>query len=112
MIKKLAAITLIILFVFTGCGTKKDNKVSQEAENTIKKVSQIHGEQNPQVIKIKTAEEETSKKPMYIVFLRGNFQKGELKSKNLQFSMTADGKTVWALQADTWEDNEKIDIYD
>jgi hypothetical protein len=103
MIKKLITITLFIMLIFTGCA-----KVSKEAENTIYKVSMIYGEQNPQIKEIKTGEDET-KNPMYFVNLGGNFQKGVMKSRKLSFSMTTDGKMVWALTADTWQD-EEVDI--
>lgn len=85
---------------------EKNMEISQEAESTIKKVANIYGEQNPQIKEITTTEEETTKRPMYIVFLEGNFQKGEQKSKKLKFSMTEDGTRVWALTSDNWQVNE------
>jgi len=43
---------------------------------------------------------------MYIVFLKGNFKKGEQRSQKFEFSMTEDGKKVWALTSDSWGENE------
>lgn len=115
MIKKLITLILFNVFVFTGCGVTKDTTVSGvnqgitvsvEAENTIKKVAKIYDEQTPQITEIRIAQEETTRKPMYMVFLKGNFRKGEQKSQKLEFSMTEDGKKVWALTSDSWGENE------
>ncbi len=43
--------------------------------------------------------------PMYIVFLKGKFSKGNLKASNLEFSILADGSKVWAIRA--FDDNNK-----
>lgn len=77
-----------------------------KVDNEIKKVSKIYGEQKPRIVQINTSTEETTNKIMIIIFLKGNFQDGNQKSKNLEFSMTIDCKKVWALRFDSWVDNE------
>jgi hypothetical protein len=113
-VKKCLSILIVILFFLNvGCTdkTNSDNakvttKISVDIDNTIKKVAKIYGENNPQITEIKTTQEEVTKKPMYIVFLKGNFLKGVQKSHILEFSMTGDGKKVWALTSDTWQETE------
>ena len=106
MFKKHIVLILIILITLVGCGSNQEPKLSVEAKNTIKKVSQIYGEKNPKIVQINTTKEETTKKIMYIVFLKGDFQKGEQKSQNLEFSITEDGKKVWAITSDSWQETE------
>jgi PBP1b-binding outer membrane lipoprotein LpoB len=106
MVKRFIGSILLVIIIITGCSSNQTSKISTEAKNTIEKISKIYGEQNPEIVDIKTTEEETTKKPMYIVFLEGNFQKGNQKSKKLEFSMTEDGTKVWALTSDNWQENE------
>lgn len=87
-------------------GFNQASELSTEAKNKIKKVSEKYGEKNPKIIRVNTIQEEVTKKTMYIVFLKGDFQKGEQKSQNLEFSMTEDGKKVWALISDSWQETE------
>jgi hypothetical protein len=106
VIKRLVCSIILVILIFTGCSSNQTSKISTEAENTVIKVSKIYGEQNPKITVLETTQEETKKEPMYIVSLTGNFQKGEQKSRRLQFSITEDGKKVWALTSDSWEENE------
>ena len=94
------------MLILTGCSSNKTPKISTEVENMIKKVSKIYGEHNPKIEEIKTAQEETTKKRIYFVVLKGNFQKGEHKSQKLEFSITGDAKQVWALTSDSWQETE------
>jgi hypothetical protein len=106
MMKRNIGLILITLMTLVGCGSNQEPKLSVEAKNTIEKVSQIYGEKNPKIVQINTTKEETTKKTMYIVFLKGDFQKEGQKSQNLEFSMTEDGKKVWAITSDSWQENE------
>ena len=114
MIKWRISLLLLAMLILTGCSSSQTPKISSEnlsafstdAINAIKKVANIYGEQNPQIKRIKEDVEESSKKPMYIVFLEGNFQSGEQKSQKLEFSMTSDCKKIWALRFDNWVENE------
>jgi hypothetical protein len=104
--KRLIYLFLIAILFLTLCSINNQaTKISTDAENTILKVSKIYGEQNPKIINVRTTQEETTKRTMYIVSLQGNFQKGEQKSKKLNFSITKDGKKVWALTSDSWQEN-------
>jgi hypothetical protein len=102
------------MLALAGCSSNKASKISSNnvaqissnVESTIKKVSKIYGEQNPQITKIYTTQEEITKKPMYIVFLKGNFQNGTQKSQKLEFSITEDGKKVWALTSNSWQESQ------
>jgi hypothetical protein len=106
MFKKHIVLILIILITLVGCGSNQEPKLSADAKNIIKKVSEKYGEKNPKIVQINTTKEETTQKTMYIVYLKGDFKKGEQKSQNLEFSMTGDGKKVWALTSDSWQENE------
>ncbi|WP_026486489.1 hypothetical protein [Caldanaerobius polysaccharolyticus] len=65
-----------------------------------KKVSIIYGERNPQIVRIIKTTDDATRMPMYIVTLKGNFCKGNVKAPNLIFSMTAFGlkKQVWSIR--------------
>lgn len=106
MIKRLIFSILFVTLFLTGCSNNKVPKISTNVENSIKKVAKIYGEQNPQIIEIKTTQEEATQKTMYIVFLKGNFQYGTQKSQKLEFSIAEDGKKVWALTSDNWQEPE------
>ncbi|MDF2556189.1 MAG: hypothetical protein K0R71_17 [Bacillales bacterium] len=110
MFKRLVSLLLLITLFLSGCSNNSTNdstpKISSNAKNLIEKVSTIYGEPNPKIIMIKTAEEETMNKPMYVIFLEGNFQKGKLQSNKLEFSMLQDCSDVWALTSDKWQDDD------
>ena len=106
MLKKLSICAILAAAILTGCTSNPAAKLSMKSQGTVEKVSKIYGEQNPQIVDVKITQEETTKKPLYIVFLKGNFQKGEQKSKKLEFSMNEDDKKVWALTSDSWQENE------
>jgi hypothetical protein len=44
---------------------------------------------------------------MFLVFLKGNFSKGNLKATRLNFSILANGSKAWAIRA-TDENNNEI----
>lgn len=79
---------------------------------TIKRVSAIYGEANPQIIKIKKDQAENNKGPMYLIELKGSFRKGEIQAVTLSFSMLAEGKYIWCIRAYEangnllWEDDD------
>ncbi|MFL0247043.1 hypothetical protein [Candidatus Clostridium stratigraminis] len=107
MINRISILIIIVILIFTGCAKVQSNKISIEAENTIKKISMNYGEANPEITLIEVTKKESTFKPMYIVSIIGNFQKGEQKAKKLQFSITKDGKEVWAFEPDGWKDPVK-----
>lgn len=106
MVKRLISSILFAMLILAGCSSNKEPKISTDVENAIEKVSKIYGEQNPQIVEIKTAQEEVTKKSMYIVSLKGNFHNGTQKSQKLQFSITENGNKVWALTSDSWQEAE------
>ncbi|MBO8129649.1 MAG: hypothetical protein H0Z39_10740 [Peptococcaceae bacterium] len=80
------------LLVVSGCGTKDNVKPIAE------KVASIYHEPNPQIVRIVETRTECDGKPMYIVFIKGNFRKGNLKASYISFSMLANGEKVWCLK--------------
>jgi PBP1b-binding outer membrane lipoprotein LpoB len=110
MIKRLIGLLLLAMLMLSGCLSSptpnQTPKLSIKAKNTIEKVSKKYGEPHPKIIEIKITEEETTHKPMYAVFLEGIFNKGELKSQNLEFSMLKDCTDVWALTSDSWQETD------
>ncbi|MFL0268169.1 hypothetical protein [Candidatus Clostridium radicumherbarum] len=104
MINRITIFIILVMLIFTGCAKVPTKKVSTEAENTIKKISMIYGEPNPEITLIEVTKQENTFKPMYIVSIIGKFQKGVQKAKKLQFSITKDGKEVWAFESDGWND--------
>jgi hypothetical protein len=105
MINRIAILIILVMLILTGCAKVPANKISTDAENTIKKISMIYGEPNPKITLIEVTKQENTFKPMYIVSIIGNFQEGEQKAKKLQFSITKDGKEVWAFESDGWNDS-------
>lgn len=103
MIKRIISSILLIMLILTGCSSQQTSKITTEAVNTIYKVSNIYGERNPKIKLIDTTKDETTNKQMYIVSLNGNFVDGVHKSRKLEFSITEDGKKVWALTSDSWQ---------
>lgn len=107
-LKRIILTILLGLLVFTmACSSKPDSRVSrEEVDKLITQVSKRYGESGPQ-ISLKETETEGDFKPMYLVFLKGDFTKGNLRATNLSFSMLADGTYIWAIVA-TDDDNRVI----
>ncbi|AHF08626.1 hypothetical protein [Desulfitobacterium metallireducens] len=112
MIKRISIVMIIILsIILTGCGSELNRPVSgisQEATESISKVSRIYGESKPQIITVKRTETEVTKEMMYIVFVKGKFQNGDQKASNLEFSVLASGKSVWALRPFNDDNNQDV----
>lgn len=104
MIKRLITLIILAMFLLSGCSDVQKPKLSAKAKKTIEKISNIYGEPSPRIVEITETETEAELKPMYVVFLKGNFQKGELTSRKLSFSMHKDCSKVWAVTADNWMD--------
>ena len=110
--------TFLTVFVLIGCSSEPNSNkaVAKTIEQLTKPIHQIasrYGEQNTQIIKLhRDMTDGPTHQPMYIVFLKGNFSKSDLKASNLEFSILADGSKVWAIRAfddnnkDVWLDNE------
>ncbi|MEA4903074.1 hypothetical protein [Desulfitobacterium sp.] len=113
MVKKVSIIMILILsIILTGCRSELNSRpvsgISQEATEAISKVSRIYGESKPQIITVTRTEAEGTKEIIYIVFAKGKFQKGEQKASNLEFSVLANGKSVWALRAFNDDNNQDV----
>jgi len=112
MVRKFSVLLILVLLTFiTGCANKQSaQNIELPKATAIKHVAAIYGENNPEIVRTNNTTEETSKKPMYTVFLKGNFYKGSLHANNLEFSMMANGEKVWALRA--FNDNHNKDIWE
>ena len=120
MTKGLTILITIFLtaFVLIGCSSapNSNKSVTKPSDQLIKPIHQVasrYGEQNPQIMKTnKDMSDGPTQQSMYIVFLKGNFSKDNLKASNLEFSVLADGSKVWAIRAfddynkDVWLDNK------
>lgn len=100
-------LVLVLLSIITGCASSAQNIEIPKA--AIKQVAAIYGENNPEIVSTKLTSEETSKKPVYLVVLKGNFHKGDLHANNLDFSIMANGQNAFALRA--FNDNDNKDIW-
>jgi len=107
-LKRIILTVLLGLLVFAAaCSSKSDPKLPrEELDKLITQVSKRYGESRPR-ISLKETEREGDFKPMYLVFLKGDFTKGNLRATNLSFSMLADGTYIWAIVA-TDDDNRVV----
>lgn len=122
---RIILVASMLAFIITGCSSQRSNEQAKATDTQaiaqtigqlttpINQVSSRYGETNPNIVKLnKGMSDGTTQKPMYAVFLKGNFIKGNLKASNLEFSILADGSRVWAIRAfddankDVWLDNE------
>jgi len=110
MIKRFSVLLILVLLsLITGCASNQSAQNIEIPKAAIKQVAAIYGENNPEIVSTKRTSEETSKKPMYVVLLKGNFHNGGLHANNLDFSIMANGESVWALKA--FNDNDNKDIW-
>jgi len=110
MVKRFSVLLILVLLSFiTGCTSKQSAQNIEIPKAAIKEVATIYGENNPEIVRTTQTEEQASKKPMYCVFLKGNFHKGDLHANNLEFSIMANGQSVWALRA--FNDNDNKDVW-
>jgi beta-lactamase regulating signal transducer with metallopeptidase domain len=63
-----------------------------------KKVANLYGESNPEIVKVKPFPGESANSSGYIVTLEGNFNNDGKAASVLEFTMLADGTKVWALR--------------
>ena len=91
MVKRFSVLLLLVLLslITGGCESKQSAQNIEIPKATIKQVAAIYGENNPEIVSTKQTSEETSKKPLYLVVLKGNFHKGDLHANNLDFSIMA-----------------------
>ena len=111
MVKRFSVLLVLVLLslITGGCASKQSAQNIEIPKAAIKQVAAIYGENNPEIVSIKQTSEETSKKPLYLVVLKGNFHKGDLHANNLDFSIMANEQNAFALRA--FNDNDNKDIW-
>ena len=111
MVNRFSVLFILFLLTFiTGCVSKQSAQDIELHKNAaIKQIAAIYGEINPEIVRANNDTEESSKKLMYGVFVKGNFHKGDLHANNLQFSLMANDGKAWALRA--FNDNYNKDIW-
>lgn len=104
-------LALILAIIISGCGNElkeSTSGITHEATEASHKVSIIYNEPNPQIMTVKRTEVEGTKELMYAVFIKGRFRKGDQNASNLEFSVLANGKSVWALRAFNDDNNQDL----
>ncbi|WP_140419075.1 hypothetical protein [Desulfosporosinus sp. FKB] len=97
--KRLLILLMIAFLLITlGCSTYAQNKgpFTGPPMNLVQQISKRYGESHPEVIRINTDLTDGTHQPMFLVFLKGNFSKGNLKAARLEFSILANGSKAWA----------------
>lgn len=110
--KSIIVAILTISMLLTGCGQKTITSdtsptnvswasVPPNEQQAMLKVSKHYGDGQPKVVRVVQTVTEADRKPMYLVFLNGNFHDGDIQSNNLSFSILEDGSQTWAVSLDS-----------
>ncbi|MCW2276931.1 hypothetical protein [Heliophilum fasciatum] len=96
----LAICAVVFLIVNENSFQYKEKEIFPEGIDVmeqITKVSMSYGEANPRLEKLILTSDVSTKAPMFIVRIRGNFHRTDQQATFLMFSMLASGKQVWAI---------------